>query len=278
MTAGEPSAQERAADGTGATLTVRDIVARHGPREILHGISLEVPAHACLALVGESGSGKTTLARCVAGLHQDLSGTMRFHGETLPAGARRRPAEIRRRIQYIFQNPYASMNPRHTVGQSISIALQEFEPGSRGVMRDRVASALESVALPAASADRYPHQLSGGQRQRAAIARALIVEPELLICDEVTSSLDVSVQAVIVELLERLQRERALTMLFVTHNLALVRSIAQEVAVMRDGRIVERGEVAEVLDHPQADETKRLLEDAPRFARSGAQEERLPGL
>jgi len=181
-------------------------------------------------------------------------------------GSRLRSAELRRRIQYIFQNPYASLNPRRSIGQSIAIALAEFEQVRGAEAESRIAAALESVALPAAAAGRFPHQLSGGQRQRAAIARALILEPELLICDEVTSALDVSVQAVIVELLAELQRQRGLAMLFVTHNLPLVRSIAQEVAVMQNGRIVELGEVDRVLDRPAAAETRRLLEDAPRFA------------
>ncbi len=256
-----------AASGDGAPiLRVVDLAAFHGPKQILHAISLDLPTRACLALVGESGSGKTTLARCVVGLHREWIGTLRFRGEALAIGVRQRSRDVRRRIQYIFQNPYASLNPRHSIGQSIAIALAEFEAVSRTAVRARVAAALERVALPAEAADRFPHQLSGGQRQRAAIARALIVEPELLICDEVTSALDVSVQAVIVELLAELQRERGLTMLFVTHNLALVRSIAQQVAVMQGGRIVELGPVGEVLDRPAAAETRRLLQDAPRFA------------
>jgi peptide/nickel transport system ATP-binding protein len=255
------------ASGDGAPiLRVVDLAAFHGPKQILHGISLDLPARTCVALVGESGSGKTTLARCVVGLHREWTGALRFRGEALAIGARGRPRDVRRRIQYIFQNPYASLNPRHSIGQSIAIALAEFEAVPRIAVRARVAAALERVALPAEVADRFPQQLSGGQRQRAAIARALIVEPELLICDEVTSALDVSVQAVIVELLAELQRERGLTMLFVTHNLALVRSIAQQVAVMQGGRIVELGPVGEVLGRPAAAETRRLLQDAPRFA------------
>jgi len=254
------------ASGDGAPiLRVVDLAAFHGPKQILHGISLDLPARACVALVGESGSGKTTLARCVVGLHREWTGALRFRGEALAIGARERPRDVRRRIQYIFQNPYASLNPRHSIGQSIAIALAEFETVSRTAVRARVAAALERVALPAEAADRFPQRLSGGQRQRAAIARALIVEPELLICDEVTSALDVSVQAVIIELLAELQRERGLTMLFVTHNLALMRSIAQQVAVMQGGRIVELGPVGEVLGRPAAAETRRLLQDAPRF-------------
>jgi peptide/nickel transport system ATP-binding protein len=247
-------------------LRLENLTAFHGTIEILHDISLDLPARRCLALVGESGSGKTTLARCIAGLHRELAGSIRFLGEDLPAAARRRPAAARRRIQYIFQNPYASLNPRRRIGQSIAVALSEFESLGRGELEHRVRAALDQVALSASTAERYPHQLSGGQRQRAAIARALIAEPQLLICDEVTSSLDVSVQAVIVELLAELQRERGLAMLFVTHNLALVRSIAARVAVMQAGRIVELGTMAQVLDRPQAAETQRLLQDTPRFA------------
>jgi len=246
-------------------LRVENLTASHGALEILHGLSFDLPVRSCLALVGESGSGKTTLARSIAGLHRELTGSIRFRGESLAAGTRHRPAEARRRIQYIFQNPYASLNPRRRIGRSIAVALGEFESLGRGETERRVRTALEQVALPARMAERYPHQLSGGQRQRAAIARALIAEPGLLICDEVTSSLDVSVQAVIVELLAELQRERGLAMLFVTHNLALVRSIAAEVAVMQAGRIVELGAVEQMLDRPQAAETRRLLQDTPRF-------------
>ena len=261
---------EVAPDGREALLEVTGLAASHGPKQILHDISFAQARRRCLALVGESGSGKTTLARCIAGMHRQLSGSMRFRGIPLAVGSRLRSAELRRRIQYIFQNPYASLNPRRSIGRSIAIALAEFEQVRGAEAERRVAAALESVALPAAAAGRFPHQLSGGQRQRAAIARALILEPELLICDEVTSALDVSVQAVIVELLAELQRERGLAMLFVTHNLPLVRSIAQEVAVMQGGRIVEQGTVDRVLDKPVAAETRRLLEHAPRFAAPAA--------
>ncbi len=265
-TAGQGAAPAAIAEGAGAILSIEGLRAFHGPKQVLHDVTLDLGERSCLALVGESGSGKTTLARCVAGLHRELEGGLRFRGSDLPAGSRRRPAALRRRIQYIFQNPYASLNPRRSIGESIAIALAQFEPLAGAESRRRVVAALDRVALPAVAAERFPHQLSGGQRQRAAIARALIVEPALLICDEVTSALDVSVQAVIVELLDELQRERGLAMLFVTHNLALVRSIAQQVAVMQGGRIVERGPVEQVLERPQAAETRRLLEDAPHFA------------
>jgi peptide/nickel transport system ATP-binding protein len=261
---------EVAPDNARPLLEVAGLGASHGPKQILQGISFVLAQRRCLALVGESGSGKTTLARCIAGMHRQLSGSMRFRGTDLAVGARRRPSEFRRRIQYIFQNPYASLNPRRSIGQSIAVALAEFEQLTGAEANKRVDAALESVALTAGAGDRLPHQLSGGQRQRAAIARALILEPELLICDEVTSALDVSVQAVIVELLAELQRERGLAMLFVTHNLPLVRSIAQEIAVLQGGRIVEQGAVDHVLEKPRAAETRRLLKDAPRFAASVA--------
>ena len=248
-----------------ALLQISDLRAFHGETQILKGISLELQRQSCLALVGESGSGKTTLARCIAGLHLTLDGTMRFEERILVAGSRHRSPDLRRRIQYIFQNPYASLNPRRSIGESIAAPLREFESFSRKELRRRIAAVLDQVALPAGTADQLPQHLSGGQRQRAAIARALILEPALLICDEVTSALDVSVQAVIVELLGNLQREQNLAMLFVTHNLALVRSIAQQVAVMRDGAIVEIGGVDQILSQPQAAETTRLLQDAPRF-------------
>lgn len=247
-------------------LHVADLVARYGTTEILHGISFDVPERSCVALVGESGSGKTTLARAIGGLHTDINGVMAFRNETLPGGSRHRAAIMRRRIQYIFQNPYASLNPRRSIGQSIAIALQTFESLGQTELRRRIAEVVDQVALPASAIDRRPLELSGGQLQRAAIARALIVTPDLLICDEVTSALDVSVQAVIVSLLRDLQRERGLSMLFITHNLALVRSIAQSVVVMQAGQIIEAGAVGQVLDNPSAEATRRLLADVPRFA------------
>jgi peptide/nickel transport system ATP-binding protein len=251
-------------------LRLSSLVAHYGSMEILHGISFDVPECGCVALVGESGSGKTTLARTIGGLHAEVHGGMFFRGAPLPAGSRHRNAELRRRIQYVFQNPYASLNPRRSIGQSIAIALQTFESPGRTELRRRITEALEQVALPASAAGRRPHELSGGQLQRAAIARALVVKPELLICDEVTSALDVSVQAVIIALLSDLQRDHGLSMLFITHNLALVRSIAQTAVVMQSGRIIEAGAIDQVLDHPQAPETKLLLADVPRFETAAA--------
>jgi peptide/nickel transport system ATP-binding protein len=246
-----------------ALVSVRGVDASYGTRQVLFGIDLTVRPRECLALVGESGSGKTTLARCVGGLHSAYTGEIAFRGLPLQPGARAREADIRREIQYVFQSPYNSLNPRKTIAQIIGQPLRHFFDTGGSDRHRRATEALERVQLSPTVLSRYPHQLSGGERQRVAIARALVAEPQLLVCDEVTSALDVSVQAAIVDVLAELQRELHIGMLFVTHNLALIRTIAQEVAVMSEGRIVERGVVDSVLDDPQADYTKRLLSDTP---------------
>jgi peptide/nickel transport system ATP-binding protein len=244
-------------------LTVRDLDAHYGASHALFRIDLDVHREECLALVGESGSGKTTLARAVSGLHSNYTGQVRLGDDPLPEAARRRSREARKEIQYIFQNPYASLNPRRTIGQSIGRQLQLFYPGSRADTGKRVAECLERVALSSSAASRFPDQLSGGERQRVAIARALAAQPSVLICDEVTSALDVSVQAAIIELLGELRREMGLSMLFITHDLALIRTIADRVAVMNQGRIVEEGPVDAILTSPSADYTRELLANTP---------------
>jgi peptide/nickel transport system ATP-binding protein len=242
---------------------VRGLDAFHGQRQVLFGIDLTVKPRQCVALVGESGSGKTTLARCIAGLHRNFTGDLGLRGVTLVPGARARSRETRRELQYIFQSPYSSLNPRKTIGQIVGQPLRLFFELDHGQMQDRVASTLERVRLSPSVVPRYPHELSGGERQRVAIARALAAEPTVLVCDEVTSALDVSVQAAIIDLIAELQREMKLGLLFVTHNLALIRTIADEVAVMSAGRIVELGKVDSVLDDPQDSYTKALLADTP---------------
>jgi peptide/nickel transport system ATP-binding protein len=226
-----------------------------------------------VALVGESGSGKTTLARCIVGLHSNWTGEITFDGGRLIPGARDRPKETLRRVQYIFQNPYTSLNPRKTVGQIVAQPLEQLLGLPYRERAERAARVLEDVSLGGDFTGRYPDQLSGGERQRVAIARALVVEPDLLVCDEVTSALDVSVQAVIVEELRRLQRERHLAMIFITHNLALVRSIAQSAVVLRDGAVVEAGPVEQILEHPADPYTIRLIADVPKLAAPGPQRE-----
>jgi peptide/nickel transport system ATP-binding protein len=246
-----------------ALVAVHGVDASYGTRQVLFDVELTIRPRECLALVGESGSGKTTLARCIAGLHTLYTGAIAYRGQPLAPGSRARDANCRREIQYVFQSPYNSLNPRKTVGQIVGQPLRHFFDVGGSEARSRVREALESVQLSSSVMDRYPHQLSGGERQRVAIARALIANPKLLVCDEVTSALDVSVQAAIIDVLADLQRDFDIGLLFVTHNLALIRTLSQEVAVMSNGRIVERGIVDDVLDQPQAEYTKKLLSDTP---------------
>jgi peptide/nickel transport system ATP-binding protein len=258
------TADEVCANVEKTVVNVEDVVAFYQSKEILHGVSANLCQHRCLALVGESGSGKTTLARCIAGLHQfRIDGTIELNGKALSRESRGRTRDERQAIQYIFQSPYSSLNPRKTIRQLLAQPIDIFFKLDRDGREERMVRVLDQVALDASLLNRYPEQLSGGERQRIAIARALAAEPTVLICDEVTSWLDVSVQAAIIELLAKLQSETGVSMLFVTHNLALIRSVAQEVAVMSEGRIVELGLVDAVLEDPQADYTKLLLADTP---------------
>jgi peptide/nickel transport system ATP-binding protein len=266
--AGPPDGPPTRPAGAGPTaplLDVRGLSATYGRKTVLSELTFTVPGHQCVAVVGMSGSGKTTLARCLVGLHPTWSGDVTFAGQPLTAGVRRRSTDQLRRIQYVSQNPYLALNPRRTVGQIVEQPLAHFEKLSASQRYERVVAALTWAALRESFVDLYPDQLSGGERQRVAIARALILEPDLLVCDEVTSALDVSVQAAIVELLRRLQAERGLSMIFITHNLPLVRSIADHVVVMNDGRICERGSVTEVLEAPKDAYTTQLLADVPKM-------------
>ena len=244
-------------------LEVSTLSASYGTTEVLHEVSLDVRTHECLALVGESGSGKTTLAGCIAGLGMQFRGEVRLNGAMLAHRARGRLPDQRREIQYVFQSPYASLNPRHTIAQSVATPLRVFFGLGRREARGRVEELLERVRLSSSAADKYPDQLSGGERQRVAVARALAAEPSVIICDEITSALDVSVQAAIVQMLARLQREIGLSLLFITHDLALVRTVSDRVAVMSSGEIVESGVTDEVFADPRAPYTRRLLDDTP---------------
>jgi peptide/nickel transport system ATP-binding protein len=261
VTSDPPAAQSE------AVLSVRGVTAGYGGAPVLADIDLDVPPCGCVGILGESGSGKTTLARCVAGLHRDWTGEIIFRGVPLARGARQRDKNVLRRVQYVFQNPYTSLNPRRTIGQTIDQQLEQLTSLSRRDRDDRVARVLEDVSLSPDVLSSYPDSLSGGERQRVAIARALVVRPDLLICDEVTSSLDVSVQAVIVELLRRIQREHRLAMIFITHNLAVMRTIAQSAVVLRDGAVVESGLVGQILERPADPYTRSLMENLPRLRR-----------
>jgi peptide/nickel transport system ATP-binding protein len=244
-------------------LTVEDLRVFYGHKEVVHGVGFDVAKAEVVALVGESGSGKTTISRCIGGLHAEWTGEVTFDGRSLGKGARARSVEDRKRIQYIFQNPYLSLNPRLTIAQIVARPMELFGIAKGKAARDRAVELLDAVALGAGVLDLRTDRLSGGERQRVAIARALAAEPDLLVCDEITSALDVSVQGSIVALLEDLRKTRGISMLFVTHNLALVRSIAARVQVLNAGELVESGFVVEVLDSPEQEYTKRLIGNSP---------------
>lgn len=246
-------------DGSRQLLTVRGLSARYGETVVTHDLDLELAPGECLAVVGESGSGKTTTARAIAGLHPAHEGRLLLLGDPLARQVERRSPDQRRAIQYVFQNPWGSLNPRRRVGGSIAVAAR-YLAGLRGPeVNEKVAEVLVAVGLRPDHADAMPQQLSGGQRQRAALARALVASPALLVCDEVTSSLDASVQADIVDLLRGIQAERGLGILFITHDLSLAGAIAHRVAVLKDGKVVEQGAGAEVLGNPQHPYTAELV-------------------
>ncbi|MDO5699059.1 MAG: ABC transporter ATP-binding protein [Dermatophilus congolensis] len=244
-------------------LRVEDLQVYYGPAHVVHDVEFDLAKREIVALVGESGSGKTTISRCVGGLHKQWEGTMTLDGEPLVPGARRRTNEQRQRIQYIFQNPYQSLNPRRTVEQILLRPLALFGVATGAAARKRAAQLLESVVLSESTLKLKAGSLSGGERQRVAIARALAARPEILICDEITSALDVSIQGSIAELLTRIKNEHGISMLFVTHDLALVRSIADRVIVLQRGRVVESGLTAQVFDNPQQDYTRELVSHTP---------------
>lgn len=252
---------------TGLVVQVSNVSAGYGNDIVVHAVSMSLNRGECLALVGESGSGKTTVSRCIGGLHREWTGTIMLNGESLATMARQRTLQQRLAVQYVFQNPYGSLNPRRTAGDSIVRPLL-IAGTSRSEADKVVGEVLDQVSLPSVYAFKYPDQLSGGERQRVAIARALVSKPDVLVCDEVTSALDVLVQAAIVDLLADLRRDLGLTMLFVTHNLPLVRSIADRVAVMSEGRIVETGTAESVIDNPQQEYTQRLIMATPSIERS----------
>ncbi|MEQ1703792.1 MAG: oligopeptide/dipeptide ABC transporter ATP-binding protein, partial [Ilumatobacteraceae bacterium] len=254
-----------------AILSVRNLNCSYGKVHIVHDVSFDVRPGECVAVVGESGSGKTTISRSIGGLHKGWTGEVLLDGTPLARAARQRSTKDRLKIQYVFQNPYSSLNPRRSIGESVARPLL-IGGASKKDASLAVGAMLERVALTAGYASRYPDQLSGGERQRVAIARALVSQPELLICDEVTSALDVLVQATIVDLLAELRRDLGLAMVFVTHNLPLVRSIADRVVVLADGRIVEQGLTADVIDRPQEEYTKKLLADTPRVSAAFAED------
>jgi ABC-type glutathione transport system ATPase component len=250
---------------TGPFLSVEHITKRFrvATREViaLNDVSLAVERGECHAIVGESGSGKSTLGALILGQIQPTSGSIRFKDELV--SGRRRPLRLKRAIQLIQQNPLSALNPRRTVGQSIRLALDVHRLGERSRRGERVAELLAEVGLPAAYADRPPRGLSGGERQRVAIARALACEPELLVLDEPTSALDVLVQARVLRLLTRAKRQHHLTYLFITHDLAVVRGIADRVSVFQTGRLIEAAPTDAIFAAPQRAYTRSLIGAVP---------------
>jgi peptide/nickel transport system ATP-binding protein len=244
------------------------------PRQLLNavdGVSFEIERGKTLALVGESGCGKSTVARLLVGLYEPTRGGLTFDGQDAHAAFKSADAQkMRQRIQMIFQDPYASLNPRWTVDDIIGEPLKEHGLISDAEeLKARVADLLKSVGLSPLDMVKYPHQFSGGQRQRISIARALATAPEFLVCDEPTSALDVSVQAQVLNIMKDLQRERGLTYLFISHNLAVVRHVSDQVGVMYLGRLVELADKHTLFGNPQHPYTKMLLDAIPKMHDTG---------
>jgi oligopeptide transport system ATP-binding protein len=227
------------------------------------GVSFSVGRGETLGLVGESGSGKSTLCRTVLQLIKPTSGSVRFEGREIAGLSRREMRPLRRRMQMIFQDPYASLNPRKRIGQVIGDPLKLQGVASGSEMRKRVQELLDRVGLPPESYNRFPHEFSGGQRQRIGIARALALRPTVIFADEPVSALDVSIRAQIVNLLDDLQDEFGLTYVFVAHDIGVVRHVSDRIAVMHDGRIVEEGTADAVCERPRDPYTKTLLAAVP---------------
>lgn len=247
---------------------------RRKPRQFVHAVddvSFSIERGQTLALVGESGCGKSTVARLLIGLHEPTRGTVAFDGQdTQVALASSQSRALRRRMQMVFQDPYASLNPRWQVQEIVGEPLVEHglvcDPS---VLREQVIGLLVSVGLDATDIDKFPHQFSGGQRQRISIARALATEPEFVVCDEPTSALDVSVQAQVLNIMKDLQSQRGLTYLFISHNLAIVRHVSDQVGVMYLGRLVELADRTTLFSQPRHPYTRMLLDAIPDTKMSG---------
>jgi oligopeptide/dipeptide ABC transporter ATP-binding protein len=255
-------------------LQVRNLVKRFesgggwlgGERQIVRAVndvSFSVGRGQSLGLVGESGCGKSTVARTLLRLIEPDEGSLVFDGQDIRLAGASALRALRRRIQIVFQDPYASLNPRRTVRQALTEPLIVHRLGNAAQMAAKVAQTLGEVGLPQSALDRYPHEFSGGQRQRIGIARALVLDPELIVADEPVSALDVSVQAQILQLLERLKQDRGLSFVFVSHDLGVVRHFCDTVAVMYLGRIIEQGPTAQVLDGPLHPYSRVLRDSSP---------------
>jgi peptide/nickel transport system ATP-binding protein len=247
-------------------LAVRDLVCVYSQarRPAISGVSFDLAEAETIAIVGESGSGKSTLLRCIAGVLSPADGSVLFKGESMPPRAGDRPRTLLSAIQLVFQNPESSLNPRHSVADIIRRPIRLFRPDVSRSQEDlEIRELIEAVRLPAAMLHRYPNELSGGQKQRVALARAFAGKPDLLLCDEVTSALDVSVQASVLELLTELTQQTKTAVVFVSHDLAVVRTIAHRTLVMRDGSVVEEGNTDQLFAAPTAAYTRELLSAIP---------------
>ncbi|NBZ99821.1 MAG: ABC transporter ATP-binding protein [Betaproteobacteria bacterium] len=231
--------------------------------QALKGISLDIQPGETVGLVGESGSGKTTVGRVILGLTEATSGDVWFDGENITHASRERRRTLGRDIQVVFQDPYGSLNPARTIGDTLAEPLMNDKSLSRNDIAERVAEVLQQVGMPADTASRYPGMFSGGQRQRIAIARAVIAKPRLIVCDEPVSALDLSVQAQVLNLLKSLQQSMGLAMLFISHDLTVVRHVSHRTVVLYRGDIVEQGDAGQVHERPEHPYTRALLAAAP---------------
>lgn len=247
-------------------LSVSGLHVHFGSVAAVDGIDLQLWPGETLGVVGESGSGKSTLGRAIANLVTPTRGEVMLEGERIDS-RRKATRPLWRSVQMIFQDPYSSLNPRRTIQHCLAEPLRVHRLCKADEVEQRVAAALDEVGLGPQSARKYPHELSGGQRQRVAIARALIVQPALIIADEAVAALDVSVRAQILNLLRRLKAARHLSMLFISHDLGVVRYLCDEVMVMNRGRLVERGGIDRIFDHPASDYTRSLLAAMPSLRR-----------
>ncbi|MDH5797273.1 MAG: ATP-binding cassette domain-containing protein, partial [Paracoccaceae bacterium] len=251
--------------GEDIVLSVENVDAAYGEQKVLHNVSIAIPRGKTVAVVGESGSGKSTAARVITGLLPQLSGRVTFNGEVLPPRLQDRTRDQLRQIQMIYQMADTAMNPRQTVEEIIGRPL-EFYLGLKGKAREaRVIELLRMIELDESFLDRLPSELSGGQKQRICIARALAAEPEVIICDEVTSALDQIVQEGILKLLLRLQEEFGITYIFITHDIATVKAISDEIVVMLQGEVVEQGLKSQILLPPHPEYTQLLLSSVPEM-------------
>jgi oligopeptide transport system ATP-binding protein len=263
MNISDPSARTRSAELAEPLISIRDLKVHFGPVKAVDGVTIDIRHGETLGLVGESGCGKSTLGRAILRLTEPTSGEVFFRDRNLAKLSSRELREQRRHLQIIFQDPYASLNPRMTVGQIVREPLETFRLAKGKAADERVGQLLETVGLSNRFSKRYPHEFSGGQRQRIGIARALAVEPSFIVADEPISALDVSIQAQIMNLLERLRRERNLTYLFISHDLRAIRHLADRVAVMYLGKLVEVAEAKTIYDEPLMPYTKALISAVP---------------